>query len=497
MAATLTVQKGLTYINLKDYCKIDGISDDSTNFTNAYAIAAAQGMGLFHPGGTLVKGNDTLVSTVPIVGIPGVSIIKLKNGANTDLFNGQTNLINFSAAKQTGVNGTLHHFGFIGITLDGNKGNQTTGGWGIRCYAYAYLLRDIVIRNCYSGGIQSDWNGPGPNLAGGSIDNYESRWENVVIHDCGGEQISFSGPLDSRWANVSAYNIDGTSHSHLLHIAPNAPGIQLSIGHFYGAYGGSTVCGLIESGYCELIDCDFESTDFYCLVLLQQSTRFHGHCYASTGGGIKLGQNSGETPISGQTLQAAGVTTYSAITNSSIDVIFDAITGANGCFKFPSGGAALQNALKARSAQASGTLYSGYLDPTNSVDFRITGNTQDGTVAKGGQTRIDVNSTSAFVVSDNSYNDIFNVDTKNKNFHTVNNAALIMYSDAYITPVLRMNNTQKGEITLGNSGSLFSGSGVPSNSIGVNGDYYFRTDTPAMALQRIYVKSAGAWVGII
>src|SRR6266849_1462461 len=84
MAATLTVQKGLTYINLKDYCKIDGISDDSTNFTNAYAIAAAQGMRLFHPGGTLVKGNDTLVSTVPIVGIPGVSIIKLKNGANTE-----------------------------------------------------------------------------------------------------------------------------------------------------------------------------------------------------------------------------------------------------------------------------------------------------------------------------------------------------------------------------------------------------------------------------
>jgi len=46
-------------------------------------------------------------------------------------------------------------------------------------------------------------------------------------------------------------------------------------------------------------------------------------------------------------------------------------------------------------------------------------------------------------------------------------------------------------------GSLWSGSGVPAPGLGGNGDYYFRTDTPATSLQRIYVKSAGAWVGIV
>jgi len=44
---------------------------------------------------------------------------------------------------------------------------------------------------------------------------------------------------------------------------------------------------------------------------------------------------------------------------------------------------------------------------------------------------------------------------------------------------------------------LYSASGVPSNAQGVNGDYYFRTDTPGTANQRIYVRSAGAWVGIV
>jgi hypothetical protein len=46
-------------------------------------------------------------------------------------------------------------------------------------------------------------------------------------------------------------------------------------------------------------------------------------------------------------------------------------------------------------------------------------------------------------------------------------------------------------------GSLYQGSGAPSNANGNNGDIYFRTDTPGTANQRIYIKSAGAWVGIV
>jgi hypothetical protein len=48
-----------------------------------------------------------------------------------------------------------------------------------------------------------------------------------------------------------------------------------------------------------------------------------------------------------------------------------------------------------------------------------------------------------------------------------------------------------------NGPMLFAFSGLPSASWGSNGDYYFRQDTPGTVNQRIYVKSAGAWVGIV
>jgi hypothetical protein len=53
------------------------------------------------------------------------------------------------------------------------------------------------------------------------------------------------------------------------------------------------------------------------------------------------------------------------------------------------------------------------------------------------------------------------------------------------------------ELGFVNVSTLTSGSGAPSNANGANGDYYFRQDTPGTVNQRLYVKSAGAWVGII
>jgi len=54
-----------------------------------------------------------------------------------------------------------------------------------------------------------------------------------------------------------------------------------------------------------------------------------------------------------------------------------------------------------------------------------------------------------------------------------------------------------GQIAFASSQSWLSGSGTPAVGMGINGDFYFRTDTPGTANQRIYVKSSGAWVGIV
>ena len=48
------------------------------------------------------------------------------------------------------------------------------------------------------------------------------------------------------------------------------------------------------------------------------------------------------------------------------------------------------------------------------------------------------------------------------------------------------------------AGRIYQGSGAPSTGAGNVGDTYFRTDTPTVALQRIYQKTAvGVWTGIV
>lgn len=50
-------------------------------------------------------------------------------------------------------------------------------------------------------------------------------------------------------------------------------------------------------------------------------------------------------------------------------------------------------------------------------------------------------------------------------------------------------------LQLGTGNAIFQGSGVPSNSIGQNGDFYFRTDGSVNTF--IYQKTSGAWVLIV
>ena len=45
--------------------------------------------------------------------------------------------------------------------------------------------------------------------------------------------------------------------------------------------------------------------------------------------------------------------------------------------------------------------------------------------------------------------------------------------------------------------TIYSGSGAPSTSLGKAGDFYFRTDQTNRNGQRLYVKTATSWSGIV
>jgi hypothetical protein len=54
-----------------------------------------------------------------------------------------------------------------------------------------------------------------------------------------------------------------------------------------------------------------------------------------------------------------------------------------------------------------------------------------------------------------------------------------------------------GNGTAISAGALWAGAGAPGPGLGNNGDFYFRNDTPGTANQRIYIKSANTWTGLI
>jgi hypothetical protein len=82
------------------------------------------------------------------------------------------------------------------------------------------------------------------------------------------------------------------------------------------------------------------------------------------------------------------------------------------------------------------------------------------------------------------------------NFTPAEVADSIMAVQASLMPGGTLTGALSNGVTMG--AHQYSGTGAPATGLGVVGDYYFRTDTPSTANQRIYVKTAAAvWTGIV
>lgn len=83
-----------------------------------------------------------------------------------------------------------------------------------------------------------------------------------------------------------------------------------------------------------------------------------------------------------------------------------------------------------------------------------------------------------------------------QNYLAASNLYVLNNSGGGSLPTFPAIQSQNG-IRPNNQSAIYTVSGVPPNSLGANGEYAFRIDTPGTANQRLYVKSAGAWVGIV
>src|SRR6266566_6364238 len=159
----LTQQRNLASVDIRDFGASPGASGtvNSAAYSNAVTALGSTG-GLISSGpGTYLFNANTIYPLVYCRGAgKGATVWKLANNQNSDLFSAQTNLINLAAGGGSGPTGTLYDFGFADMTLDGNKANQSAGpSWCLRFYGFSYIFQNIIVRNGYSGGIQSDWSG--------------------------------------------------------------------------------------------------------------------------------------------------------------------------------------------------------------------------------------------------------------------------------------------------------------------------------------------------
>lgn len=225
------LDKGSIVYSVKAYGATgDGSTDDTTTIQAAIDAANTAGGGtVFFPEGTYISTLLTMYSNVHLVGVgPTGTTVKLKNSTNTALIQGD----DFETLSAGNTTGGIADWSIQSMTLDGNKANNGTTGYGLRVYGYRYVLRDLHIKDCFTNGIYSQW-------ASASSENMEARLDNVRVYssttangDGSGTQVYWLGPHDSVFTGCFFFYGDakGFEAAH----ADKAAGLIFENCHAYG-----------------------------------------------------------------------------------------------------------------------------------------------------------------------------------------------------------------------------------------------------------------------
>jgi len=415
----------------RDFSAIpDGLTDCSTAINNAITAAIARfgaGTILFPPGTYLCKSTITLASQVHLKG-SGIeaTIIKLANGVNADLMGANTNLINLSATSGAGSTGGIYNWSVQDMTLDGNKAGQSGGtSYCLRQYGFGFIIHNVRMRNGYSGGVLSDWNGG----SGGTVDGMEAQVTNLKIHDCNGIGLQWGGPHDSQFSNVLVFGSGSTN----FHIAPNATAMIFSNCHGFSPGAGVSACSfLIEGGYGQYSNCVSEGSDAVNTVILTGDVEWVGsHVFGIVGnaglqkGGLQLGQQAGQTPFAGSLNQSVGVST--AVVASGCFIVGNFNMNNLWSVNFAN---ETNNFVQVVAYNTAGSCMIG--TPSVQTHFEVLQNglIPDGTFAKGGGICRAVKSNQAWRLTDRT-DDVVNVNTNTKRLELPNATLLRLYSDNY------------------------------------------------------------------
>jgi hypothetical protein len=413
-AAWSTIGGTTAWFNVKNYGAIgNGSANDASAINSALSAANTAGGGVVYiPEGTYVVGSSlTIYSNVSIIGDGyGATIIKLQNSANTDVLVGN----NFSSLTGTNSTAGVCQFVVANLTVDGNKTNQSSAGYGIRIYGYDFAIDQVHVRNCYIDGLYTEW---GTNGNPPSPDSMEGHFTNLKLHDNNGNGFHHLGPHDSLMSNCISYNNDGIGF--WVDATSVATGVGLLATNCH-SWGNSQTYAWQLDTQAQLANCVGEgATDAQVLIRGNNCSIISGLYFAanSTGYGIQIGD---------ATHTSAGANINTQLQN---------FTGGGGLNLVNDAGNA---AFRLNIYQTSGTPVVGTPAATSRLEISVGGlaaasNETDSISRWYGPTRIDAGTSGNALQVRNNGTDIFNINNGSSRLDVVNGSTVHLWSDNYTT----------------------------------------------------------------
>lgn len=379
-AVARTVQSKLRdVVSITDFgCVGDDSTDNSTGLNAAIVACATANTATFVPSGTFRSGKATIFSDTALVGQGvGLSILKLKNSANTDLIYGDGS----DALWGTNTDAGISNWQLSDLTLDGNRANNSSGSC-IAVYGQKPTITNVWIKDSPEHGMRTEWY-----QFGEAVFGMEGFFSNIRIDTVGKHGWLMDGPHDSHAEAVVVIDASQTTTNLYDGIQVGANGA----GHFYNCHPwarSATVNNVryafnVLSSGSEFIGCmaDTGTTgNFYLGPLAQFNLVSALRCTGSRAGknlivrgnfnrvsGTLSPKFAGSAAVVGISL---GTTGGDSVVGNVIDMVCAEQLGGVIDWTYTGG----SNKVTVRGVQASGgTNYTGAPSASDVSDIRITG----------------------------------------------------------------------------------------------------------------------------
>lgn len=188
----------------------DGSTDSAAAINEAITHVTTNG-GVVHlrAGTYIIETSVILKDGVILVG-QGVenTILKLKNSTNTAVVQTEDYDTLTGQNENNPSDGVPYNLGLVGMTIDGNKSNQSTAAncQGVELYAGNVMVDQVYVRDCLGDGWRSE---KGTSVTpDGSTQVYEGAIKSLWCGYNGGVGMRFRGPNDQRMNQLVVFQND-------------------------------------------------------------------------------------------------------------------------------------------------------------------------------------------------------------------------------------------------------------------------------------------------